>query len=334
MKATITWDVSPAEWTAFLERSPNATFFHSAGWYATHAAASAYRPRAAHFQFEDGAEALLPMAVTRRYRGLVTVAQSGIESGYGGLVSPTPLSDAHARAAYGMVRARHADLEVTGSPFAPGEAALLGGEPSTSGTQIVPVMAPEAQMRQMDKKRAARVRKAGRVGFELAVIESPTEAMVSAFYPLYAAHASYWQYARWVRDEAYFRALLRHAGPSLTLFLVTLDGELAGFRILARQGEHALGLHLATTRAHEKLDVGPFMIAETLAWCHAHGCRTFDFLPSGPLEGVQAYKASYGAEPMPFLSASATSLTGRGLSAARGWLRRARPVPLAPVAGA
>ena len=144
MKATITWDVSPTAWTAFLARTPHATFFHSAGWYATHAEVSAYRANAAHLRFDDGAEALLPMAVSRRYRGLVAVAQSGIESGYGGLVSPTPLSDAHVRLAYQLVRGRYADLEVTGSPFSPCEAALLGGEPSTSGTQIVPVMAPDA----------------------------------------------------------------------------------------------------------------------------------------------------------------------------------------------
>ncbi|MFN3429773.1 MAG: GNAT family N-acetyltransferase [Candidatus Sericytochromatia bacterium] len=334
MKATITWDVSPTAWTAFLERTPNATFFHSAGWYATHAAVAAYRPRAVHLQFEDGAEALLPLAVSRRYRGLVQVAQAGIESGYGGLVSPAPLTDAHVRAAYRLVRDRYPDLEVAGSPFSADEGALVGGEASPSGTQIVPVMAPDAQMRAMNAKRAARVRKSAKVGFELTVVEAPTEARVADFYALYAAHASYWQYAKWVRDEAYFRALLRHAGEHLTLFLVHLDGELAGFRLLARQGDHALGLHLATTRTHEKLDVGPFMIGATLNWCHAHGCRTFDFLPSGPLDGVQAYKASYGAEAMPFWSASATSLTGRGLSAAWGWMRRARPAPLAPAAGA
>ncbi|MNT93717.1 hypothetical protein D3C72_2352600 [compost metagenome] len=81
---------------------------------------------------------------------------------------------------------------------------------------------------------------------------------------------------------------------------------------------------------HEKLDVGPFMIMETLAWCHAHGVSEFDFLPSGPLAGVKAYKASYGAQEAPFLSASCQSVRGRCLSLVWRQLSAGAQVPPAP----
>jgi GNAT superfamily N-acetyltransferase len=230
------------------------------------------------------------------------------------------------------VNARYPDLQVTGNPHASWEGALYPGKVSAMSTQLVSVLDREAQLKQMNATRAARVRKAQKVGFEVTIVERPTEADVPRFYPLYAAHASYWRYTRWVRDEAYFRALLRFGGQDLVLFLVHLDGELAGFRLLGRQGQTALGLHLATTPPHEKLDVGPLIIAETLAWCHANGVRTFDFMPSGPLHGVTAYKASFGGKPAPFLAATSQSWLGWGLRTAWHRLRATSEASLSTAA--
>jgi CelD/BcsL family acetyltransferase involved in cellulose biosynthesis len=320
MTASISWDVSPTQWRAVLERSNQATFFHTPGWYQAHAEVSGYRPWPALVRFEDGAEAILPLATRPAFRGLLTLAEAGIECGYGGLVATRPLEEAELKAAYRLVRARFADLHVMGNPHAALESAMAGGEASMATTQFVPVLDADAQLRRMNPKRAARVKKAAKLGFELTVIARPTPDDVARFFGMYAAHASYWQHRKWVRDEAYFRALFAHAGPDLVLFLVHLDGELAGFRLLGVQGGVAVGLHLATSPKHERLDAGPFMIAETLNWCRENGCTVFDFLPSGPLEGVKAYKASYGAEAVPFLSASTRSVWGHCLSAA--WTRR------------
>lgn len=319
MDASVTWDVSPEAWREFVAHGTQATFFHSPGWYLTHAAMGGYSLATARFDFADGVTALLPMATVRRFRGLLRQAQAGVECGYGGLVSQEPLTHAHIRAAYQRVQARYADLQVTGNPHAAWEGALFPGDTSPIVTQLVPVLPRETQLKQMASTRAARVRKAGKLGFELTVIQAPSEDDVERFYPLYAAHASYWQYTRWVRDEAYFRTLFRHAAPELVLFLVHLDGELAAFRLLGVTGRTGLGLHLATTERHSRLDVGPYLIAETLAWCHDHGVGVFDFLPSGPLEGVSAYKSSFGGREAPFLAATCQSWLGRGLHAA--WKR-------------
>jgi CelD/BcsL family acetyltransferase involved in cellulose biosynthesis len=317
MTASISWDATPAQWRGVLERSNQATFFHTPGWYQAHAEVSGYRPHAAIVRFEDGAEAILPMATRPAFRGLLTLAEAGIECGYGGLVATRSLGEAELKAAYRLVRARYANLHVMGNPHAALESAMAGGEASLVTTQLVPVLDADAQLKRMNPKRAARVKKAAKIGFELTVIPRPTREDVTRFYGMYAAHASYWQHRKWVRDEAYFQALLQHAGSDLVLFLVHLDGELAGFRLLGIQGGVAVGLHLATSPKHERLDAGPFMIAETLNWCRENGCTVFDFLPSGPLEGVKAYKASYGAEAVPFLSASTRSVWGHCLSAVR-----------------
>src|SRR4051794_15564139 len=84
---TVTWAVSPEAWAEYLAHSAQATFFHSPGWYLTHAERGDYQLATARFEFPDGVTALLPMATTRRFRGLLRQAQSGVECGYGGLVS-------------------------------------------------------------------------------------------------------------------------------------------------------------------------------------------------------------------------------------------------------
>jgi hypothetical protein len=254
---------------------------------------------------------------------------AGLENGYGGLVSADALSTDHVRAAYRIMRERFPDLRVAGNPHAAWTDTFPGATTTATATQLVAVRDRAEQLKAMNPKRAARVRKAAKQGFELTVVPGPTLDDVARFYPLYAAHAASWRETRWVRDEAYFEALLHHAGRDLVLFLVHHGGELAGFRLLGVQGAHGLGLHLAASERHEPMDAGPFMIAETLAYCHDHGVTTFDFLPSGALSGVVAYKASFGAVEAPLVGVSAESWLARGLAAARGRIKGA-PAP-APV---
>jgi CelD/BcsL family acetyltransferase involved in cellulose biosynthesis len=147
-------------------------------------------------------------------------------------------------------------------------------------------------------------------------------------YPLYAAHAAQWQYTKWLRDEAYFRSLFSHAGEQLVLAIARHEGKLAGFRLLGCLGPTVMDLHLSTAKEYEPLDVGPLLVAEPLAWLHEHGYQTFDFLPSGQLEGVRIYKESFGAQPLSFSRASHQGLLTRSLATL--WRMAHRPASMVP----
>lgn len=299
MRVDVTWDVSPSAWGAFLERCPRATFFHTPEWYRANTASRGYVTMAAHFKFSDGHEALLPMALLSSYRGLVRVAHAGIENGYGGLVSPEPLGSQHVEAAYMLVRRTFADLWVVGNPFESYPNMPPGGEVVVDATLVLPVLEPEEQRRRMADTRGKQVKRAQKGDFRVEVHTHLTAEHASRFYPLYAKRASAWDYSKWARDEAYFRALCEHAGNKLALFLAYQGDTLAGFRLLGLHGPVVMDLYLATDEAFESQYVGPLLVAEPLAWCHEQGYAAFDFQPSGRLEGVKAYKASFGAESLP-----------------------------------
>ncbi|MDB5101817.1 MAG: putative methicillin resistance protein [Cyanobacteria bacterium RYN_339] len=307
----ITWELPVEAWSAFVARCPDATFFHTPEWYAAHGLPTA----TPLIRFEDGAEALLPLAVSRRFRGLVAEGLAGLENGYGGLVSPGPLTDAQVNAAYALVRQRFPDLAVVGNPFGAYPNLPAGSPLALDATQVLPVVDREAQRKLMVATRRKHVAKALEAGFRLEVRTALQAEDAASFYPLYAERAAGWTYTKWVRDEAYFRRLCEAAGAKLALFLAYKNDELAGFRLLGLQGPVVMDLFLATAERHDRDQVGPYLVVEPLAWLHERGYELFDFQPSGRLEGVKAYKASFGATPREHATTRQAGWVGRGLDA-------------------
>lgn len=316
MTCTIDWDVTDARWEAFLATCPDANFFHTPGWYRVWEDVAGFKPSPALLTFDDGTQALLPLAIAPKFRGLVREAHSGLGAAYGGLVSPRLLTPAQAEAAYAAVRRRFPDLQVTGNPHATGPHLPEGGHQPGDDTLVAPVMPDAAAQRAiMTKSRVSSLKAADKVGYTLETVTNPAEADVDRFYALYEAHSGKWAYKRWRQDAGYFRALFRRCGPDLVLFLVHHEGELAGFRIMCTRGPIVMALHLARAEAYEKKQVSPWMVERSFDWCRAQGYRWLDFQPSGRLEGVRAYKASWGSEARPYATASFQGAVGGALTA-------------------
>lgn len=316
MALTVDWAVSPARWEAFVAGCPRATFFHTHAWHAANAAVLGYVPAAALIRFEDGQEALLPLSVAKRFKGLVAVALAGVETGYGGLVSPEPLSPERVAAAYAAVRKVYPDLDVTGNPFEAYSNVPPGGSVQEDDTLVLPVLGPEAQRERMSSTRVKQCKRARKAGFRLEVVEGLGVDDVERFYPLYARHAAGWAYQKWVRDEAYFRTLAVHAGPKLVLVLAYQGDDLAGFRILGVTGPVVMDLFLATDEAFERLNVGPLLAEAALDWCREKGYRALDLQPGGVLDGVRRYKMSFGPERLRHVHTSHQGLAGRSIELA------------------
>ena len=325
--AKVEWGVGAAEWAAFVDACPDATFFHGPAWYAAIARRGGLVLDAARFRFDGGAEAMLPLAAGRAYRGLLATAAAGLENGYGGLVAPTPLSPDQIEAAYRLALRRYPDLVVVGNPHGQPDALPAGGWQEWDGTRVVAVHDPAAQAAQLQAMRARHLKAARRAGFRVEVVVAPGEDQVRRFYPLYARHAAQWRYTRWVRDEAYFRALLACAGRRLVLYLAWADDRLAGFHLVAEQGPAALQLHLATDAAFNRQNPGTLLVMEALANAYAGRFQAFDFLPSGRLEQVQAFKESFGARALPFARTAHHGGLARVLRGAMQVAGSLRPVP-------
>jgi hypothetical protein len=330
MKTIVEWNVAPLCWDTFLERCPEATFFHTSGWYQAMGVLG-YRPATVYFRFEDAKEALLPLATRRVYRCLVQEAHAGVEGGYGGLLAPEALSEEQAVEAFGLVRKRFPNLRSTSNPHGVGgREESLAGQAGQDVTQVMPILAPDAQAQAMSRRRLKQRNVACEAGVTLEILQHLKEEDVGRFYPLYAAHAASWQIAKLVRDEAYFRSLLRHAGDNLVLFLALYQGEAIGFRLVGIHGPVVMDLHLITNKNHDKLNTGAFLWIEPLAWYHARGFTAADVLSSGPLEGVRAYKASFGASPLGFAATEWNDFLGRSLRQVHRLMRSPMSHTLAP----
>lgn len=326
MTVSIDWDVEGPRWRSLLQDVPRATFFHTPGWYQTHADRGGFSWRCVGFRWPDGQEALLPLAIQSRFRGWVQEASAGVESGYGGLMSPHALPPHRVDEAYALVRARYPNLRVLGNPLGRQQSIPTSGKATESFTQVVPVLDPEAQLARMSEMRRRNFRKAERVGFELERVHPVMPSDARDVFPVYQEHSSRWTYRRWVRDEAYFRSLFRHGGQDLVLFLARHEGEVAGFVLLGAWGETLVELHLSTREVADRLQVGTFLIVKPLEWAYQAGYRDFDFLASGALEGIVAYKESFGAERVRQVEVVQDSLWSRGLSTLRRAVTRERLV--------
>lgn len=324
MNMMVDWHYHEEAWERFLESCPHATIFHHPGWYRAHAA-TAGAIRCIHFQWDGGQEGLMPLIVRPKYKGLIKAASAGAENGYGGLVSPTPLSSEQVEAAYAAVRTRHPNLRAYGNPHErylniPRNGAYL--KRAEASTQVLPILAPENQRKLMNETQQKHCKRAEKQGFRFEVISEPGPVEVSRFYPLYEAHNASWGYRRWVRDREYFERLFRELGKQLVLFLAWSGDRLSGFRLVGCQGPIVMDLYLATDQEAAKSYVGPFLVARPLEWCYSKGYRIFDFMPSGNLSGVMTYKASFGSQPLPVAEVTSEDRLGHALSIARALARR------------
>jgi GNAT superfamily N-acetyltransferase len=333
MKPAIDWQFSEPDWARYLEDCPHATIFHHPGWYRSHSEADEVI-LCPHFQWDDGNHAILPMLIRPKYKGLIQEASAGAQNGYGGLVAPRALSPEHVDTAYSAVRKRFPNFRAYGNPFEAFVNTPSVGPHSKrleAFTQVLPILEPEAQRKLMNETQQKHCKRAEKHGFRFEVIAGLTPAHVATFYDLYEAHSATWSYRRWVRDRPYFENLLSNLGPHLVLFLAWSEDRLSGFRLVGSYGGLVTDLYLATDKDASKSHVGPYLIERPLAWCHAHGYRNFDFMPSGNLAGVITYKASFGAQALPLVEVIHENRVGHTLAYARALAKRDVPSIGSPV---
>ena len=166
-RVTVSWDVGIPAWREALRGIPGATFFHTPGWYQTHAQTGGEGGRCIGIRWSDGQEAWLPLALRTRFRGLMREAIAGVENGYGGLLSAHALPPHRVEEAFAHVRGRFPNLRVLGNPLGMHSSLPSSGLATESFTQVLPVLDPEAQRERMSDMRRRHLRKAERAGFTL-----------------------------------------------------------------------------------------------------------------------------------------------------------------------
>jgi hypothetical protein len=318
----LSWTDSPQSWAAIAKRSPRATFFHSPAWAEAVAAIGLATSQALLADLADGRQAAMISGIRPCWRGLVKAARSGMNGGYGGVIATGPLTPIEQRQMYKAFRQRFPETAGSANPFddpPPADAGftLLEATP----TRIIR-LAPLPELRQRyNRERKRAVARYQERGVQVAILRSPSATDRRTFYRLYQLEVDAWREQgrslHLAHSEAWFEALFRAAPDQMRLAMATIDGMPVGGLIYADHGKIVSELYLAWDRAFADDQISTALKEACLADCADRGLSIIDFMSSGNLAGVDRFKQSFGAEPLPVWEFHHQSLATQVLSALR-----------------
>jgi hypothetical protein len=205
-------------------------------------------------------------------------------------------------------------------------------------TLTLPVAPLEEMRRRYGKERQRAVRRYLDADVRLECVDRPDERHRQLFWQLYRQSTDDWRQlgrpSTWVRDEAWVRALWHCSRDHLTMVTAWVGDQLAGAEILAVQGRVATELLSVWDRQFGKLQISTALTEGSVVAAHARGSHHLDGMPSGSLDGVERFKASFGAVARPIWLARhehwLSRLLGWGCQAKR-WIQTPpwAPAPLA-----
>jgi hypothetical protein len=315
---------SPEEWDAAWRSCPHATFFQSRAWADAWERATRGRitPDARLVHFDDGERALVPLSLERKSFGLRTSVTS-LAATYGGWLSTSSVGTDHARVLMNWLLAEFGDLYWKLNPF---DENLVGLElPPTEpdDTQVLELEPGfEAIKRTWTKGHRAAATQAFRAGVEVRPAESTSDW--EAYFRIYEDSLRRWGANTLVRHpRALFEELRKLDSPDVKLWLAEQGGEPIAGALCFSARQHVVYWHGAVLeRALELRPVHALMHAAIKSACEEGDRRWFDFNPSGPLDGVRAFKKGFGART---LACPSVRLQPAWLRLARRVARRISP---------
>lgn len=321
------WGCSADEWQAIVDRIPTATFFHTAAWAATYTASGRGRCDVLRADWPDGRQALIPVGVRRIWRGLGRSAAIGFDGGYGGILATAPLHPDERQWLWRRLSRRYGDWTLATNPFEPPAWPDLPVDLVPAGPTLAVPLAPlEVVRRRYDKERRHAARQAERNGVVVTEVPADHPDRQARFWAQYHQAADAWRRLgrplTWIRDEAWFRALWQCAGDRLLLLMAHHEGRPVGAELLAIQGTIAVELFAAWDRQAAKLQVATALTEGAMHAALVRGCTLLDAMPSGPLRGVERFKASFGAVAHPIWHAHRRPWYGPVMAWPTAWRHR------------
>jgi len=290
-----------AEWDAFYEATPHATYFHSREWTELWDRATRGRlqswPRLV--TFVDGVRAVLPMSVGLGARGLVRSYHSTVVGGYGGWLSEQPLSDEHAETLTHYLGHGFGRLDWRVNPY--DEQALE--------TRVVPREYDETLAldlrpgfktvhRRWSKGHRAAVSQAAREGVTVRLANSTDDW--TNYYTVYQDSLARWKKRATSRHpRALFEELGKLTSPKVKLWVAETCGIFVAGAVCLYAKNNVSYWHSAALDSQFPRRPVHLLLFEAIQDACSKGLDWFDFNPSGGNEGVDGFKRGFGAEGLP-----------------------------------
>jgi FemAB-related protein (PEP-CTERM system-associated) len=279
-----------ADWDAFVESCPEATFFHRAGWREVVARAFGHNT---HFLFaeRDGRiEGVLPLGHVRsRLFGNALISSPFCV--YGGIAA---LDAAAAAALQQAAQALATRLGVDYLEFRN----LEPRNPDWARKDLYVRFRkaidpdPEANMLAIPRKQRAMVRKGIKAG-----LTSELDQDIDRFYAAYSE--SVHNLGTPVFSRRYFRILQEVFGDDCDILTITRDGELVSSVMNFYFRDEVLPYYGGGTAAARNVQGNDFMYWELMRRSCERGLKWFDYGRSKEGTGSYSFKKNWGFEPEP-----------------------------------
>jgi len=278
-------------WEAFIERCPEATFFHRSEW--REVIESVFHHRTHYLYAERAGEivGVLPLAHVASWLFGSSLASLPF-CVYGGAAVIEPAARAalhsHARELASSLRVGHLELrnrEVT--------------EPGWQHRDLYatfrkPLLAdPEANFEAIPSNRRNKVRRAAKAGLRTVVNDS-----IDRFFPLYADNVH--RHGTPPFPKRYFRALADAFGRDQEILtVIDAAGRAVATAFLFYFRDEIIPYYVGDCVEARDLAANDFMHWEIVCHGAARGCRTFDWSRSKKGTGAFEFKKGWGFEPQP-----------------------------------
>jgi predicted N-acyltransferase len=147
----------------------------------------------------------------------------------------------------------------------------------------------------VSKKLRRDIKKARRSDLMISDVTDITEG--SVLYRIY--HDTVKRHSGALRyNEVYFSSLvtLGRSHPNLRCLTARMEGEIAGFAIIARHGNTAYYLHGGSSFAFRQQSPSDLLLHEAITWARQEGCICFNFMTSSSEQpSLVKYKEKWGA---------------------------------------
>jgi hypothetical protein len=248
--------------------------------------------------FSDGACAVVVLSSRRRAAGLVRSYESGPRGTYGGWISAEDLTEEHTRALVDYMTGL-GTVDWFTNPFDPNAEVIHAAAGVADVTDAMTFDGDfDAMFRTWSKGHRAAVKQAVRNG--VTVREARGQDDWRAYYGAYEDSLERWgEKASQPYRPEFFELMSRLPENLVRLWLAEIDSAVVAGAVCLYAPRHVVYWHGAAYAEHfKKRPVNLLVYTASRDACE-RGYRWFDFNPSGGLEGVRAFKTSFGTIEYP-----------------------------------
>jgi hypothetical protein len=289
------------EWDKIWQKCNYSTYFHSREWAEIWQTFKKGKimPKPKIITFSDGKTALLPLSYQTEYKGLINLYASSLEETFGGWISTDELTVEHAK-----LLAKFITQKLGGNlvwRFNPYDELVFKAGVNVTTEDETHAIKLEGSVDAIYKKQssiARKARKAAKEGVSIKIASTIEEWQ--EYYQVYLDSIR-----RWGRDSSFayrwelFEEIFQRNSPNIKLWVACYQNQVISGALCFYAPTHVVYWQGATLESHFHLRPVNLVMYEIIKSCCEEGYSWFDFNPSAGLEGVRAFKESFGAKPLP-----------------------------------